>query len=246
MGPAFFHPPWGFPGLPPLNATGWYLLPAQASHFLYSLSLQGLKLLNNVKALAISFWHHHNLGSSYPLLRINTKSPQRALQTAPYEGFLLTTPPSWHLWWKLCQRDFSGVKKRWHLPDKQGSGPALQWETCLWACGSLQQAAKGWWGACWSNHHRSSSLVNPEETWYCASRKSQILELNFSLVLPGYHVRQTAGPLGSCQAAHVDKAKEEDWDWGHLNNSAFFWGGTYTQAILASGCVTDGAAHQWF
>lgn len=71
----------------------------------------------------------------------------------------------------------------------------------------------------------SSSLVNPEEMRCCASRKSQISELNFSLVLPGSHARRTAGPLGSCWAAHVDNAKDEDKYGGHLNNSAFLGGG---------------------
>ena len=87
------------------------------------------------------------------------------------------------------------------------------------------KAAKGWWGGCWSHYHTSSSLVNPEEMWCCASRKSQISELNFSLVSPGSHARRTAGPLGSCWAAHVVNAKDEDKYGGHLNNSAFFGGG---------------------
>lgn len=105
-------------------------------------------------------------------------------------------------------------------------------------------------------------MVNPEETWYCASRKSQILELNFSLFLPGYHVRRTAGPLGSRQAAHVDKAKDEDWDWGHLNNSAFLGGGDIhtgntgfrrrlchrwccASVILIGSMMWDGAGSKW-
>lgn len=94
------------------------------------------------------------------------------------------------------------------------------------------KAAKSWWGGCQCNYHRSSSLVNPQETWYCASKKSQISELNFSLILPGSHAGRTAGPLGSHQAAHIDKAKDDNRDRGHLpphillvtSNSAFSGG----------------------
>lgn len=85
-----------------------------------------------------------------------------------------------------------------------GNLPLSLW----WSSPGHFKAGKSWWGGYQSDCH---SLVNPEETWNCASRKSQISELNFCLVSPGSHAR-SAGSLGSHQAAHVEKAEDDNRD----------------------------------